>query len=86
MTPEGFTAKRFDYLIIGGGLSGLCIAARLTEDPSVTVGVLEAGADHLENPLVCVPGFLAQLYENMEYDWCFKTVPQVFIYGAHSDK
>jgi choline dehydrogenase len=44
--------KTFDYIIIGGGLTGLTVAGRLTEDPSVTVLVVEAGSDDRENPLV----------------------------------
>lgn len=35
----------FDYLVVGGGLAGLVVAARLAEDPHVTVGVIEAGQD-----------------------------------------
>ena len=33
----------FDYIVIGGGTGGLAIAARLAEDPSVSVAVIEAG-------------------------------------------
>lgn len=42
-TVEEFTAETFDYIVIGGGTSGLVVAARLTENPNVKVGVLEAG-------------------------------------------
>lgn len=34
---------RYDYIVIGGGASGLVVANRLTENPSITVLVIEYG-------------------------------------------
>lgn len=31
------TQRTFDYVVIGGGLGGLVVAGRLSEDPSVSV-------------------------------------------------
>ena len=40
---QEFTEQRYDYVIVGAGTAGLCVAARLTENPDVKVGVIEAG-------------------------------------------
>ncbi|KAF2476812.1 alcohol oxidase [Lindgomyces ingoldianus] len=51
-TPYQYVAfpsnRTFDYVIIGAGLAGLTVAARLAETPGITVGVIEAG-DFYEN-------------------------------------
>ncbi|KAB5511578.1 hypothetical protein GE09DRAFT_1232440 [Coniochaeta sp. 2T2.1] len=66
----------FDYIIIGGGTAGLVVASRLTEDPSVRVLVVEAGADRAADPLVNTPGLVGAMYGRGEYDWNFSSVPQ----------
>lgn len=42
-SPGKQHAEEFDYVIVGGGLTGLVAATRLTEDPDVSVLVLEYG-------------------------------------------
>ncbi|KAL7947650.1 hypothetical protein V8C42DRAFT_352204 [Trichoderma barbatum] len=78
-TVDEFISKRYDYIVIGGGTAGLVVAARLTEDPSVSVAVLEAGENHLSDPMVQIPYLYSQLYENPKYDWIFKTVRQTHL-------
>lgn len=47
--------QEFDYLVLGGGSAGCAVAGRLSEDPAVSVAVLEAGKGG-DNWLVNVPG------------------------------
>ena len=76
LNADDFLKHDYDFVIIGGGTAGLAVAARLTENPDVTVGVLEAGKNKLDDFLVDTPGTFTQLLGNDEYDWRFKTVPQ----------
>lgn len=75
-----FAATNFDYLIAGGGTAGLTLAARLTENPSVIVGVIEAGHDRSTDPKVLTPGLASFTWGDPNYDWDFKTTPQVCIF------
>lgn len=70
-------ADSYDYVIAGGGTSGLVVASRLTEDPTVTVLVLEAGADRLSDSRITTPGLALTTWDNPDFDWQFMTTPQV---------
>ncbi|QRV84518.1 GMC oxidoreductase [Ceratobasidium sp. AG-Ba] len=71
-----FASQTFDYLVIGGGTAGLVVAARLSEDPKVTVGVIEAGQYIQNDPFVDTPRLSGNLQGNPKYDWMFETIPQ----------
>jgi choline dehydrogenase-like flavoprotein len=60
-SADDFLKHNYDFVIIGGGTAGLTVAARLTENPDVTVGVLEAGKNKLDDFLVDTPGVFTQL-------------------------
>ena len=77
-TPiDEFVGRDYDFVIVGGGTAGLVLAARLSETPDITVGVVEAGSNHLNDKLVDTPGLFSQMYDDEKYDWRYRTVPQV---------
>jgi choline dehydrogenase-like flavoprotein len=70
----------FDYIIVGGGSAGCVLAARLTENPEVTVALLEAGpAD--KSVLIHCPAGLALIAKNGQANWKFETTPQPGLNG-----
>jgi choline dehydrogenase-like flavoprotein len=64
----------FDYVIVGGGSAGCVLANRLTENPEVTVCLLETGPPD-NNPLIHIPAMFAFLQET-EYAYQYETSPQ----------
>ncbi|KAF2088016.1 GMC oxidoreductase [Saccharata proteae CBS 121410] len=76
--------QTFDYVIVGGGTAGLLLAARLSEDSTTTVAVIEAGGFYeLENGNVSQIPLDASVGSdkgfanvNRAVDWGFSTVPQ----------
>lgn len=70
----------FDYVIVGGGSAGSVLAGRLSEDPSATVCLLEAGGGG-SSGFVNVPiGAVAMLPTRLN-NWAFETVPQPGLNG-----
>ena len=69
------TVDTFDYVIVGAGSAGCVLAARLSEDPTVSVCLLEAGATD-KSFLIRVPLGLAVLVPRPIHNWAFHTTPQ----------
>lgn len=77
--------KSFDYIIVGGGTSGLTLAARLSEDAETTVLVLEAGEANLDDPELLRPAMFDQHFTNPSYSWSHRTVKQKYTKDAQQD-
>ena len=65
----------YDYVIVGAGSAGCTLAARLTEDPEVSVLLLEAGGRD-RNPLISIPLGMGKMHEHNMHDWGYQTDPE----------
>ncbi|RUY96069.1 MULTISPECIES: GMC family oxidoreductase N-terminal domain-containing protein [unclassified Mesorhizobium] len=68
---------RYDYVIAGGGSAGCALAARLSEDPSKTVCLIEAGGEGRDMLIRAPAGIIGMLSGRPRINnWAFETVPQ----------
>jgi choline dehydrogenase len=73
---------QFDYIIVGGGSAGCALAARLSEDPTTRVLVLEAGRpDFRWDPFIHMPAALTFPIGSRYYDWKYESEPEPFLGG-----
>ncbi|HEY9539739.1 MAG TPA: GMC family oxidoreductase N-terminal domain-containing protein [Kiloniellaceae bacterium] len=73
-------AGTFDYVIVGAGTAGCCLANRLSADPEVTVALLEAGGKDSWFWIHVPVGYL-YTQNNPRTDWCFKTEAEAGLNG-----
>ncbi len=70
----------YDYIIVGAGSAGCVVAARLTEDPGVSVLLVEAGGKD-NHPYIHMPlGFLRAML-NPRLSWGYASEPQAHLAG-----
>jgi len=70
----------WDYVIVGGGSAGSALAARLTEDASTRVLVLEAGrTDSWWDLYIHMPAALSFPIGSRFYDWKYESEPEPFM-------
>ncbi|KAJ3903653.1 hypothetical protein F5879DRAFT_1010325 [Lentinula edodes] len=68
-------SQPFDFIVVGGGAGGSVIANRLTENPDVSVLLVEAGGSNEGVLNVAAPG-LVNFLVNSAWDWNFTSTPQ----------
>ncbi|KAH9504710.1 hypothetical protein Btru_062621 [Bulinus truncatus] len=66
--------ETYDYIVVGAGSAGCVVANRLSEDPGVTVLLLEAGEDDLGSEDIAVPGYTHRTWLT-DIDWGYFTEP-----------
>ena len=67
-------SEAYDYVIVGGGASGCVLAARLSENPSARVLMIEAGGRD-SHPLIHMPVGFAKMTTG-PLTWGLTTAPQ----------
>jgi choline dehydrogenase len=72
--------NKFDYIVIGAGAAGSVVAARLSEEPGVSVLILEAGPSD-SSIYVRMPGAQAYPLMDRKRTWLFDTGPEPFLDG-----
>ena len=72
--------SEYDYVIAGGGSAGCALAARLAEDSSVKVCLVEAGGNG-RNLFIRMPAGNGFIFGNPKLDWGFESVPQAALNG-----
>ena len=73
-------SQSYDYVIVGAGAGGCVLAARLTEDPSVKVLLLEAGGKD-SSMYMHMPLGWRQIWRGPMHNWNFYSEPEPYADG-----
>ncbi len=80
ITGIEMTQAAFDFVIIGGGSAGCVLAGRLSENPNISVCLLEAGGDG-NSWLVNTPAAAVISIPTKLNNWALETIPQKGLNG-----
>ncbi|KAJ9273896.1 CAZyme family AA3 [Paecilomyces variotii] len=80
--PARPSDSTYDYIVVGGGTSGLVVANRLSEQKDINVLVIEAGGSVYNNPNVTDTSGYGKAF-GTEIDWAYETVDQEYG-GGHT--
>lgn len=80
LAVTALSSPLYDYVIVGGGTSGLLLASVLSNNPAKTVAVLEAGGDARNDARVSNPQNEGGIQGTI-YDWNFTSIPQKQLYN-----
>ena len=72
--------RDYDYVIVGAGTAGCVLAARLTEDPDLSVCLIEAGPPD-RHAFIQVPALVGAAIGTRSINWGFFTEPQAALEG-----
>lgn len=72
--------SEYDFVIVGAGSAGCALAARLSEDPSNNVLVLEFGGSDF-GPFIQMPAALSYPMGMSRYDWGYESEPEPHLGG-----
>jgi choline dehydrogenase len=63
-----------DFIVVGAGSAGCAVAARLSEDPTTRVLLLEAGGED-RNRWIHIPLGFGKTFADPSVNWCYETEP-----------
>ncbi len=70
--------KQYDYIIVGAGSAGCVLASRLSEDPSVSVLLLEQGGSD-KSIFIRMPTALSFPMNTPKYNWAYESEPEPYL-------
>ncbi|WP_406731173.1 GMC family oxidoreductase [Streptomyces sp. NBC_01794] len=83
MTEQNMTM--YDYVVVGGGTAGSVIASRLTENPDITVAVIEGGPSDVDRPeVLTLRRWMGLLGGELDYDYPTTEQPRGNSHIRHS--